>query len=433
MKDNLKLKDLFTKLVAWIKNKFTEQDAKIAANKYTLPQATEDSLGGVKIQNSFDAGAQLRSDGKDVPTINYIIGREHAFTPNFVTKNEFNSKVIPATENDTGLVKIHEEQASEYYNKYKNVAAGMSYVEEEIGMVGDFLRLGLESKQNKIKQVTSIPTAETTARDPDGTIYAVISEDGQQGGAVGALTMEDVESMGLPLANSYVYQLEKSNKYMLMKDFTLKGCTRSDVLEPGFYAKNRNNSDYDAYNLSNDIGRSKFQYYDGAKFVQKTISGSKLFFEVFRDGGLRIDYRDISPIDGIIIQDYAETTNKSSLMSSYNYAVAVNGMLFKGIDENTVFPGILLISSSSVSDIDRFTTVYDMSFLESVKKNKSSGETTYGYRKIYFDSNTSAYKNTAQCFLSNYHQKSPIYVKNGGSVEPPQSLYIKRNGKIIKL
>lgn len=340
--------------------------------KYTLPEATKNTLGGVKIQDAYPGDRNSRN------------------------------------------------------------AATAAYVNSAVDQLGLGMQTALEFKQDKIKQVTSVPTAETTARDPDGTVYAVISDDGQQGGAVGALTMADVESMGLPLANDYVYDLKNKNKYLLLKDFTLKEYYRTDALEPGFYAIDGGNDKYDEYILSNNIGAMKFQYYNGTKFVNRITGGSKLFFELLRDGGFSIDCRDISPIDGITIQTYSESTDASAFMESHNYVAAVNGMVFKGIDEKTLFPGILLMSHASSSDMNEFMTAYSMTFLESIKKDKSYNNKAYGYRKIFFSS-SSYNKKTAHFILSHYHPKSPIYVKNGGSVVPPQSLYIKRNGKIVKL
>lgn len=113
-KDDLKLKDLFTRLVNWIKGKFSEQDTKIAANKYTLPQATETSLGGVKIRDNQD---------------------------------------------------------SVLYSQYKGTAAGVSHVDNVIKSFEVGMNAQLNLKQDKIKIVTTEPTASSTASDPEGTIY----------------------------------------------------------------------------------------------------------------------------------------------------------------------------------------------------------------------------------------------------------------------
>lgn len=113
-KDDLKLKDLFTHLVDWIKRKFSEQDTKIAANKYTLPQATKTSLGGVKIRDN---------------------------------------------ENST------------LYSQYKGTAAGVSHVDNVIKSMEVGMNAQLNLKQDKIKIVTTEPTASSTASDPEGTIY----------------------------------------------------------------------------------------------------------------------------------------------------------------------------------------------------------------------------------------------------------------------
>lgn len=113
-KDDLKLKDLFTRLVNWIKEKLSEQDEKITANEYTLPQATETLLGGVKIRDSED---------------------------------------------------------SILYSQYKGTAAGVSHVDNVIKSMEVGMAAQLNLKQDKIKIVTTEPTASSTVNDPDGTIY----------------------------------------------------------------------------------------------------------------------------------------------------------------------------------------------------------------------------------------------------------------------
>lgn len=406
----------------------------VTVPKYTLPQATGSTLGGVKIRSTYVKGASSSpQDATDAATVKYVTGKvdDLAQSANGIYAKK--SDISSATPSKEGMVKILENTQSSLYQQYKGTAAGVSHVDGAIKNFEVGLHTQLDLKQDKIKQVTSIPTAETTTNDPDGTVYAVIPDDGQQGGAVGALTMADVEQMGLPVADGYVYKLEESNKYLLLKDFTLKEYTRSDVLKPGFYTAKRDGNSESIYNLSNDINRAQFQYYDGKSFVRKKISGTKTFFELFRDGGFLIDYRDVGPIEGITIADYAESTDENSFMSSYSRVVAVNGMVFEGIDKYTLFPGSLIVGSGSSSEIGEFTITAYMAFLESIKKDKTSGKITYGYRKIESGYNASPHKKTAHCLLSAYHPKSPIYIKSGTGVEPPKSLYIKRNGKIVKL
>lgn len=113
-KDNLQFKDLFARLTAWIKQRFSETDTKIAANKYTLPQATETLLGGVKIRDS---------------------------------------------------------ENSVLYPQYQGTAAGVSHVDNVIKSMEVGMAAQLNLKQDKIKIVTTEPTASSTASDPEGTIY----------------------------------------------------------------------------------------------------------------------------------------------------------------------------------------------------------------------------------------------------------------------
>lgn len=110
-KDDLKLKDLFTHLVNWIKGKFSEQDTKIAANKYTLPQATSTSLGGVKL---------MENDGNE---------------------------------------------------RDKGVAVGVSAMNVALEGIQLAFQRDIGNKQDRIKIVTTEPTASSTASDPEGTIY----------------------------------------------------------------------------------------------------------------------------------------------------------------------------------------------------------------------------------------------------------------------
>lgn len=110
-KDDLKLKDLFTHLVDWIKVEFYELNTRIAANKYTLPQATENTLGGVKIQDEYPGDRDSRN------------------------------------------------------------AVTAAYVNSAVDQIGLEIQTAFEFKQDKIKIVTTEPTASSTASDPEGTIY----------------------------------------------------------------------------------------------------------------------------------------------------------------------------------------------------------------------------------------------------------------------
>lgn len=174
-KDDLKLKDLFTRLVNWIKGKFSEQDAKIAANKYTLPQATETSLGGVKIRKTYSDGPEGRDrpeDTTDVATVKYVKDI-NAFTNmgvDFVLK-DFENKIEPATAFKDGIVKILDNEDSVLYPDYHGTAAGVSLVDNVIKSMEVGMAAQLNLKQDKIKIVTTEPTASSTASDPEGTIY----------------------------------------------------------------------------------------------------------------------------------------------------------------------------------------------------------------------------------------------------------------------
>lgn len=171
-KDDLKLKDLFTRLVNWIKGKFSEQDIKIAANKYTLPQATETSLGGVKIREGFGNDGYERTNITDVPSTEYIedrIGKlSQAYLHTFVEKRDLPKT---ATESKDGFVKLLDNQDSVLYSQYKGTAAGVSHVDNVIKSMEVGMNAQLNLKQDKIKIVTTEPTASSTASDPEGTIY----------------------------------------------------------------------------------------------------------------------------------------------------------------------------------------------------------------------------------------------------------------------
>lgn len=172
--DDLKLKDLFTHLVNWIKGKFSEQDAKIVANKYTLPQATETELGGVKIRNSVDKENDGRrpEDTTDVVTVQYVaysiedIGANvyQAFLP-------LQDKTNPATSSTYGIVKILDNEDSVLYPDYHGTAAGVSHVDNVIKSMEVGMSAQLATKQDKIKIVTTEPTTSSTRSDPEGTIY----------------------------------------------------------------------------------------------------------------------------------------------------------------------------------------------------------------------------------------------------------------------
>lgn len=174
VKDDLKLKDLFTHLVDWIKGKFSETDAKIAANKYTLPQATEDTFGGVKIKKEFTR-KESADDTERVATVNYVLGAYNSTLyvsqTYYVTKKELDRKVSPATASKDGIVKILDNENSVLYPDYKGTAAGVSHVDNVIKSMEVGMSAQLNLKQDKIKIVTTEPTASSTASDPDGTIY----------------------------------------------------------------------------------------------------------------------------------------------------------------------------------------------------------------------------------------------------------------------
>lgn len=171
-KDDLKLKDLFTHLVDWIKGKFSEQDAKISANKYTLPQATGSTLGGVKIRSLYFKGMPTRDeDATDVATVNFVNGKvedlEQSANGTFAKKSDLRS----ATSSKDGLVKILDNENSVLYPDYKGTAAGVSHVDNVIKSMEVGMNAQLNLKQDKIKIVTTEPTASSTASDPEGTIY----------------------------------------------------------------------------------------------------------------------------------------------------------------------------------------------------------------------------------------------------------------------
>lgn len=171
-KDDLKLKDLFTHLVNWIKRKFSEQDTKISANKYTLPQATETELGGVKIRSLYFKGVPaMDEDATDVATVNFVNGMvgelEQSANGTYAKKSDLRS----ATSSKDGLVKILDNEDSVLYPDYHGTAAGVSHVDNVIKSMEVGMNAQLNLKQDKIKIVTTEPTASSTASDPEGTIY----------------------------------------------------------------------------------------------------------------------------------------------------------------------------------------------------------------------------------------------------------------------
>lgn len=174
-KDDLKLKDLFTRLVNWIKGKFSEQDEKIADNKYTLPEATETELGGVKIRKTYSDGPEGRDrpeDTTDVATVKYVKGINQ-FSFGMVTPimEDFYNKLQPATASKDGIVKILDNEDSVLYPDYHGTAAGVSHVDNVIKSMEVGMSAQLNLKQDKIKIVTTEPTASSTRSDPEGTIY----------------------------------------------------------------------------------------------------------------------------------------------------------------------------------------------------------------------------------------------------------------------
>ena len=173
-KYDLKLKDLFTRLVNWIKGKFSEQDTKIAANKYTLPQATETSLGGVKIRNSVNKENDGRrpKDATDVATVQYVAYSIEDLIENIAPMVlTLQDKTNPATSSTQGIVKILDNEDSVLYPDYHGTAAGVSHVDNVIKSMEVGMSAQLATKQDKIKIVTTEPTASSTASDPEGTIY----------------------------------------------------------------------------------------------------------------------------------------------------------------------------------------------------------------------------------------------------------------------
>lgn len=170
-KDDLKIKDLFTHLVNWIKGKFSEQDTKIAANKYTLPQATETSLGGVKIKKSYKYGVTKPDDDMVSATVQYVDSAVGHLSANSVDLLQFHRKTNPATEDQEGIVKLKDNENSTLYSKYKGTAAGVSHVDNVIKSMEVGMNAQLNLKQDKIKIVTEEPGGPETASDPDGTIY----------------------------------------------------------------------------------------------------------------------------------------------------------------------------------------------------------------------------------------------------------------------
>lgn len=424
-RNDLNIKDLISSVVSWTKSKISSLESKIERNKYTLPCATESELGGVVIRRD-DNGADPEPDKYDkkniVPTLQYV--------ENYVGHH------------------ILDKEDSVLYPTHHGTAAGVSYVDNVIKGFEGGVRTQMNLKQDKIKQVVGVPTVATTKSDPEGTIY-ISFPDGQQGGAVGALTLADVEKMGLPVTDgsvSYGLMQNNTNKYLLMKDFSLKFVAKTDTLMEGFYAQDSVTFSIGDYIRTNEILKSSFQYYDGNGFVKKRIYGSKPFLERFRAGNFALDSRDFGAIEGVTVGEYQETNYPSSFISissseeRYNAIIGRDKSMFFNIKETTLFPGCLikkggdyLIEPSEFENIN----YNDLFFLEKVDRNKETGKMTYGYRSVTlsYDSG-SKYdkgKNTLYYLFSAYQPKSPIYAKRQGRLTAPDMLFIKRNGKIVQL
>lgn len=143
--------------------------------KYTLPQATETELGGVKIRKEYKEGPSARDrpeDTTDVATVKYVkdINAITYMETNFVIE-QFEKKIQPATASKDGIVKILDNENSVLYPDYQGTAAGVSHVDNVIKSMEVGMAAQLNLKQDKIKIVTTEPTASSTASDPEGTIY----------------------------------------------------------------------------------------------------------------------------------------------------------------------------------------------------------------------------------------------------------------------
>lgn len=430
-RNDLNIKDLISSVVSWTKSKISSLESKIERNKYTLPPATESELGGVVIRNVYDGAPEIN----DTPPIN----------PEDPEPGAQNKKVIVPTlqyvENYVGH-HILDSEDSVLYPMYHGTAAGVSYVDNVMKSFEGGVRTQMNLKQDKIKQVVGVPTVATTKSDPEGTIY-ISFPDGQQGGAVGALTLADVKKMGLPVTDESVPSglIGNIDRYLLMKDFSLKLVSKTDKTEAGFYLDKKLGDVLSTYALTNKILDSAFQYNIGSGFVNKRIYGSKPFFERFRTGNFALDVRDFGTLEGVTVGDYKETTYSSPIISNSsskwknNTLIGRDKSMFSGIKEATLFPGCLIVNGGDYSrEPSEFETQYgNLFFLEKVDKSAETGKTTYGYRSIAFDSGLSAYKKTLHYLFSAYQPKSPIYTKRQGRLTAPDMLFIKRNGKIVQL
>lgn len=420
-RNDLNIKDLISSVVSWTKSKISLLESKIEQNKYTLPTATESELGGVVIRQEYGGSPEPEKPGTNegeytVPTLQYV--------ENYVGHH------------------ILDSEDSVLYPMYHGTAAGVSYVDNVMKSFEGGVRTQMNLKQDKIKQVVGVPTVATTKSDPEGTIY-ISFPDGQQGGAVGALTLADVEQMGLPVTDESVpYGLKKDvDKYLLMKGFSLKFVAKTDAMEAGFYTEKTNPSFLAQHDCGNNILDSAFQYYDGKDFVEKRIYGSKPFLQCFRAGNFALDYRDFGALEGVTVGDYKETTYSGTFISNSlskwknNALIGRDKSMFSGIKGKTLFPGCLIDNGGELTRVTQEFNMLggDLYFLEKVDNTTETGKTTYGYRSIAFDSGLSSYKKTLHYLFSAYQPKSPIYTKRQGRLTAPDMLFIKRNGKIVQL
>ncbi|MBY0584793.1 hypothetical protein K5I04_04945 [Murdochiella sp. Marseille-P8839] len=128
----------------------------VTVPSYTLPQATEEELGGVILRHHvIPEEPSIMSNDNRVPTMSFM------------------ATALPssATNNNAGLVKILENISSSLYSQYQGTAAGVSYVDNALKSFEVGVHAQLALKQDKIKIVTTEPTASSTASDPEGTIY----------------------------------------------------------------------------------------------------------------------------------------------------------------------------------------------------------------------------------------------------------------------
>ena len=129
----------------------------------------------MKIRKTYSEGpdgADRPEDTTDVATVKYVKGINH-FSFGLVTPimEDFNNKIQPATSSTYGTVKILDNENSVLYPDYKGTAAGVSHVDNVIKSMEIGMAAQLNLKQDKIKIVTTEPTASSTASDPEGTIY----------------------------------------------------------------------------------------------------------------------------------------------------------------------------------------------------------------------------------------------------------------------